>query len=49
MNGEDQGITTREAVVQPEAGKEYSIRLEYFANVHPVDISFAWRGRQDPL
>jgi beta-glucosidase len=39
----DQGITTREAVVQLEAGKEYKIRLEYFANVHPVDISFAWR------
>ncbi|NML21239.1 hypothetical protein HHL16_10170 [Pseudoflavitalea sp. G-6-1-2] len=39
----DQGITTREAVVQFEAGKEYTVRLEYFANVHPVDISFAWR------
>ncbi|QEC44741.1 beta-glucosidase [Pseudobacter ginsenosidimutans] len=39
----DQGITTREAVVQMEAGKEYNVRLEYFANVHPVDISFAWR------
>lgn len=39
----DQGITTREAVVQLEAGKEYNVRLEYFANVHPVDISFAWR------
>lgn len=39
----DQGITTRDAVVQLEAGKEYNIRLEYFANVHPVDISFAWR------
>lgn len=39
----DQGITTREAVVQFEAGKEYNVRLEYFANVHPVDISFAWR------
>lgn len=39
----DQGITTRDAVVQLERGKEYKIRLEYFANVHPVDISFAWR------
>ncbi|MBO9660803.1 MAG: glycoside hydrolase family 3 C-terminal domain-containing protein, partial [Chitinophagaceae bacterium] len=38
----DQGITTREAVVELEAGKEYAVRLEYFANVHPVDIGFAW-------
>ncbi len=38
----DQGITTREAVVALEAGKEYAVRLEYFANVHPVDIGFAW-------
>jgi beta-glucosidase len=37
----DQGITTREAVLDLEANKEYSIRLEYFANVHPVEISFA--------
>lgn len=39
----NQGITTREAVVPMEAGKEYSIVLEYFANVHPVDIAFGWR------
>lgn len=39
----DQGITTREAVVSLEAGKEYPVVLEYFANVHPVDISFGWR------
>ncbi|KAA8481527.1 beta-glucosidase [Arcticibacter tournemirensis] len=39
----DQGITTKEAVVVLEAGKEYDIRLEYFANVHPVDIVLAWR------
>jgi beta-glucosidase len=38
----DQGITTREAVVELDAGKEYAVRLEYFANVHPVDIGFAW-------
>ncbi len=39
----DQGITTREAVVALEKGKEYPVVLEYFANVHPVDISFGWR------
>lgn len=39
----DQGITTRETVMKLEAGKEYPIVLEYFANVHPVDISFGWR------
>lgn len=39
----DQGITTREKVVSLEAGKEYPVVLEYFANVHPVDISFGWR------
>jgi len=38
----DQGITMREAVVELEAGNEYAVRLEYFANVHPVDIGFAW-------
>ena len=39
----DQGITTRETVLALEAGKEYPVVLEYFANVHPVDISFGWR------
>lgn len=39
----DQGITTREAVVALEKGREYPVVLEYFANVHPVDISFGWR------
>lgn len=39
----DQGITTREAVVSLEKGREYTVVLEYFANVHPVDISFGWR------
>lgn len=39
----DQGITTREKVLHLEAGKEYPVVLEYFANVHPVDISFGWR------
>lgn len=39
----DQGITTREALLSLEAGKEYQVVLEYFANVHPVDISFGWR------
>lgn len=39
----DQGITTREAVVHLQPGKDYEVQLEYFANVHPVDISFAWR------
>lgn len=39
----NQGITTREVVVPLEAGKEYPVTLEYFAQVHPVDISFGWR------
>lgn len=39
----DQGITSREVVLYMEAGKEYPVVLEYFANVHPVDISFGWR------
>lgn len=38
----NQGITTHERVIALEAGKEYSVRLEYFAEVHPVDIAFAW-------
>ena len=42
----DQGITTRDALVDLEAGKEYDIKLEYFANVHPVDINLAWREEQ---
>lgn len=39
----DQGITMREVVIPMQAGKEYPVVLEYFANVHPVDISFGWR------
>ncbi len=39
----DQGITRREVVLSLEAGKEYPVELEYFANVHPVDIAFGWR------
>lgn len=39
----NQGITLREVVIPMEAGKEYPIVLEYFASVHPVDISFGWR------
>lgn len=39
----DQGITTREAVVSMVEGEEYPVVLEYFANVHPVDIYFGWR------
>ncbi|NDW08723.1 hypothetical protein D0T56_03520 [Dysgonomonas sp. 520] len=39
----NQGITTREVVLSLKAGKEYPIELEYFAHVHPVDISFGWR------
>jgi len=39
----DQGITTREVVISLKKGKEYPVVLEYFANVHPVDISFGWR------
>ena len=39
----DQGITLREVVLPLEAGREYPVVLEYFANVHPVDISFGWR------
>lgn len=39
----NQGITMREVVLPLEGGKEYPVTLEYFANVHPVDISFGWR------
>ncbi len=39
----DQGITMKEVVLPLEKGKEYPVVLEYFANVHPVDISFGWR------
>lgn len=39
----DQGITLREVVLPLKAGEEYPVELEYFANVHPVDISFGWR------
>lgn len=39
----DQGITLREVVLPLEADKEYPVELEYFANVHPVDVSFGWR------
>ena len=39
----DQGITTREAILSLEKGREYPVVLEYFANVHPVDIAFGWR------
>lgn len=39
----DQGITTREVVIPLVKGREYPVVLEYFANVHPVDISFGWR------
>lgn len=39
----DQGITMRETVLSLKAGEEYPVILEYFANVHPVDISFGWR------
>lgn len=33
----------KEVVLPLEKGKEYPVVLEYFANVHPVDISFGWR------
>lgn len=39
----DQGITTREVSLPLEEGRDYAIELEYFANVHPVDIAFGWR------
>lgn len=39
----EQGITTKESTLFLEAGKEYSVVLEYFADCHPVDISFGWR------
>ncbi len=39
----DQGITRKEVVLPLEGGKEYPVELEYFANVHPVDIAFGWR------
>lgn len=38
----EQGITTSSIVMQLTAGKEYPVKLEYYANTHPVDISFAW-------
>ena len=39
----NQGITTKDTVLSLQAGKEYPVELEYFAHVHPVDISFGWR------
>ncbi|WEK37693.1 MAG: glycoside hydrolase family 3 C-terminal domain-containing protein [Candidatus Pseudobacter hemicellulosilyticus] len=38
----NQGITTHERVISLEGGKDHNVRLEYFAEVHPVDIGFAW-------
>ncbi|RWU09904.1 beta-glucosidase [Pedobacter chitinilyticus] len=38
----DQGITTKSVSLQLEAGKEYAVKLEYYAGPHPVDINFAW-------
>jgi beta-glucosidase len=38
----EQGITTKSIVLQLTAGREYPVKLEYYANTHPVDISFAW-------
>lgn len=39
----EQGITTKESILFLESGREYSVVLEYFADCHPVDISFGWR------
>lgn len=39
----DQGITTRDTIITLEAGKDYPVRLEYFANAHPVDVNLAWQ------
>ncbi|SOD12784.1 beta-glucosidase [Pedobacter xixiisoli] len=38
----EQGITTKSVALDLAAGKEHKVRLEYYANSHPVDISFAW-------
>ncbi len=38
----EQGITTKSVSLDLLAGKEHTVRLEYYANSHPVDISFAW-------
>ncbi len=38
----EQGITTKSVALDLSAGKEHKVRLEYYANSHPVDISFAW-------
>lgn len=38
----EQGITTKSVVLELIAGQEYPVKLEYYANSHPVDISFAW-------
>ena len=38
----EQGITTKSVVLDLSEGKEHTVRLEYYANSHPVDISFAW-------
>jgi len=38
----DQGITTKSVSLPLEAGKEYAVKLEYYAGPHPVDINFAW-------
>lgn len=38
----EQGITTKSVTLDLSAGKEHKVRLEYYANSHPVDISFAW-------
>ncbi|RYF26121.1 MAG: hypothetical protein EOO42_02305 [Flavobacteriales bacterium] len=38
----EQGITTKSVALDLSADKEHKVRLEYYANSHPVDISFAW-------
>ncbi|MEO6523745.1 MAG: glycoside hydrolase family 3 C-terminal domain-containing protein [Mucilaginibacter sp.] len=39
---QDQGITSKSASMLLDGNKPYAIKLEYYANTHPVDISFAW-------
>ncbi|MCD0486977.1 glycoside hydrolase family 3 C-terminal domain-containing protein [Pedobacter sp. MC2016-14] len=40
----DQGITTKSISLDLSGGKEYAVKLEYYAGPHPVDISFAWHA-----
>ncbi len=38
----DQGSNLKSEIIQLEAGKEYSVKLEYYENAGSADICFAW-------